>query len=248
MLTFDPDRLDLRPGQRAIDVGCGLGRHAGYLYSQGLDVVALDHDEGALAATRAHLREIEAMFGAAVGTATVTRGDAYQLPYADATFDLVVASEVLEHLPDDRRAMEELLRICRPGGQLVVSVPRFGPELVCWTLSRAYHEVPGGHIRIYRRSQLRERLTAAGAELTGSHHSHGLHAPYWWLKCLFGVDRDRALVPRLYHRMLVWDLLERPRVTRVAERLLDPVIGKSVVLYLRRPAREEHQAEVRRAS
>lgn len=248
MLTFDPDRLDLRPGQRAIDVGCGLGRHAGYLYSQGLHVEALDQDEEALAATRAHLREIEEMFGTAVGTATVRHGDAYALPYPDASFDLVVASEVLEHLVDDRTAMAELLRICKPGGQLVVTVPRFGPELVCWMLSRAYHEVPGGHVRIYRRSQLRERLTDVGAELVASHHNHGLHAPYWWLRCLFGVDRDEAIVPRLYHRMLVWDLLERPWVTRATERALNPVLGKSVVLYLRRPQAGPLPQEVRRAS
>lgn len=235
MLTFDSDRLDLRPGMRALDMGCGQGRHTGHLLALGLDVVALDHDAEVLETARAHIAETEEMFGE-VGTATVMRGNAYTLPFDDATFDLVVASEVLEHLHDDETAMRELLRVCKPGGSLVVTVPRFGPELVCWALSKEYHEVSGGHIRIYRRSQLRDRLTRAGAQILDSHHNHGLHAPYWWLKCAVGVNKDDALLPRLYHRLLVWDLMEQPLVTRLAEAALTPLIGKSVVLYLRRPA------------
>jgi SAM-dependent methyltransferase len=98
---------------------------------------------------------------------------------------------VLEHLHDDEAAMAELLRVLRPDGTLVVTVPRFGPEVVCWGLSRAYHEVEGGHVRIYRRSQLRDRLGRAGARIVDRHHAHALHAPYWWLKCAVGVERER---------------------------------------------------------
>lgn len=244
MLTFDPDRLDLRPGLRALDMGCGDGRHTAELVARGVDVVALDHDPACVDTTRRKVEEVRGWFDAP-GSATVLRGDAYELPFEDDAFDLVVAAEVLEHLHDDEAAMAELLRVLRPDGTLVVTVPRFGPEVVCWGLSRAYHEVEGGHVRIYRRSQLRERLSRAGAEIVDRHHAHALHAPYWWLKCAVGVDRDRALLPRLYHRMLVWDMLERPWPTRTAERLLDPVIGKSIVLYLR-PVVDDDAAAPRR--
>jgi hypothetical protein len=67
------------------------------------------------------------------------------------------------------------------------------------------------------------------------HHAHALHAPYWWLKCAVGVERDAAVV-RAYHRMLVWDLTKRPWLTRTAERVLDPVLGKSLVVYADKPA------------
>src|SRR3712207_6627601 len=93
----------------------------------------------------------------------------------------------------------------------------------------------GGHVRIYRGEVLRSRLTAAGLVPGGQHHAHALHAPFWWLKCAVGVDRDPAAV-RAYHRLLVWDLTKRPWPTRVAERLLDPVIGKSLVVYADKPA------------
>jgi hypothetical protein len=115
-----------------------------------------------------------------------------------------------------------------------VSVPRRWPERICWALSDAYHEVEGGHVRIYRGSQLLASLVAAGLSPIGSHHAHALHSPNWWLKCAVGVDNDNLLT-RGYHKVLVWDMMSRPWLTQTAERLLDPIMGKSLVLYLRKP-------------
>ena len=153
----------------------------------------------------------------------------------DASVDRVMASEVLEHIPDDVTAMAEIFRVLKPGGRMVVTVPRYGPERICWALSDEYHANEGGHIRIYTRSVVRTRLAAVGLVPDRSHHAHALHAPYWWLKCAVGVDRDSALV-RAYHRLLVWDLTKRPWLTRTAERLLDPLFGKSLVMYADKPA------------
>ena len=236
MLTVDPARFPVGSGHRVLDMGCGGGRHAFALYRSGADVVALDTDA-------AELKDVQAMFGAmalegeapAGASAQALRGTAYSLPFADASFDRVVAAEVLEHLPDDRRAMRELARVLKPGGLMAVTVPRWGPELVCWALSNAYHEVEGGHVRIYRGSELRSRLEAVGLETVDSHHTHGLHSPYWWLKCAVGVDDGDHRLVEAYHRLLVWDMMKAPKVTRGAERLLDPLVGKSLVLYLRKP-------------
>jgi SAM-dependent methyltransferase len=217
-------------------MGCGGGRHAFALYRRGADVVALDMDA-------AELKDVAGMFAAMReegevpegASATAVRGDAYALPFADASFDRIVAAEVLEHLPEDERAMSELARVLKPGGSIAVTVPRFGPERVCWALSDAYHEVEGGHVRIYRGEVLRERLAAAGLEPVADHHAHALHAPYWWLKCAVGVDAGDHPLVRAYHRLLVWDMMRAPRLTRTAERLLNPLIGKSLVVYLRKP-------------
>ncbi len=236
MLTVDFDRFPVGPGDRVLDVGCGAGRHAYAAYRRGGAVVALDTDAaelGGVAAMFAAMRqEGEVPDGA---RAAAVRGTAYALPFPDAAFDRVIVSEVLEHLPRDVDAVRELVRVLRPGGLLAVTVPRWGPEVVCWALSSAYHEVEGGHVRIYRASELRRRLEDAGLEVLGGHHAHALHAPYWWLKCAVGVDDDRHPLVSAYHRLLVWDLMAAPRLTRTAERLLDPVLGKSVVVYLRRP-------------
>jgi hypothetical protein len=68
---------------------------------------------------------------------------------------------------------------------------------------------------------------------SGSHHAHALHAPYWWLNCALGKE---SLPSRTYHRMLVWDIMRKPLVTRVAEQVLNPVLGKSLVMYAEKPA------------
>ena len=165
----------------------------------------------------------------------MVRGDLLHLPFPDASVDRVMASEVLEHIPDDVTAMAEIFRVLKPGGRMVITVPRYGPERICWALSDEYHANEGGHIRIYRGTVLRDRLASVGLVPGRTHHAHSLHAPFWWLKCAVGVEKDSAAV-RAYHRLLVWDLMHRPWLTRTAEKLMDPVFGKSFVIYADKPA------------
>jgi SAM-dependent methyltransferase len=167
--------------------------------------------------------------------ADIKQGDALSLPFADGEFDRVVASEVLEHIPADTDAIAELARVLRPGGTMAVTVPRWLPEKICWVLSDAYHEVEGGHVRIYTGNELVAKLVRAGLVYEGRDHAHGLHSPYWWMKCAVGVDRDQHPLVAAYHRVLVWDIMQKPLATRLAERALNPLIGKSLVLYLRKP-------------
>jgi hypothetical protein len=124
----------------------------------------------------------------------------------------------------------------RPGGLLCASVPRRWPERICWALSEAYHLVPGGHLRIFQASELRREIETLGFNHYHRHWAHALHAPFWWLKCVFWSTQDDNSLVRLYHRVLVWDLMERPWLTRTIERLLNPLMGKSVVMYFRKRA------------
>ena len=97
----------------------------------------------------------------------------------------------------------------------------------------------GGHVRIYRGSQLRERLEGTGLVYEGEHHAHGLHSPYWWLKCAVGVHDDKHRLASAYHKLLVWDIMRKPAVTRLAEQALNPLIGKSLVVYAVKPGRAD---------
>jgi SAM-dependent methyltransferase len=159
------------------------------------------------------------------------RCDGTNLPFGNGVFDKIIVAEMLEHIPDDQRAMAEVARVLKPGGVAAVTVPAWLPERVCWALSDAYHEVPGGHVRIFTRAELTTKLSRAGLRVLGGHHAHGLHSPYWWLKCAVGVGNDDHPAVRGYHQMLVWDIMKRPALTRYAEAALNPLLGKSLVLY-----------------
>ena len=237
MLTVDYTRLGVGPGTTVIDVGCGAGRHSFEAYRRGADVIAFDQNAAELADVDTMLAAMgEAGEAPASAKAQVVVGDALALPYPEGTFDVVIASEILEHIPDDDTVIAELIRVLRPGGRLAVTVPRWLPERICWLLSDSYHANEGGHIRIYRADQLRAKLLAGGLRFTGSQHAHGLHSPYWWLKCAVGVENSEHPAVKAYHRLLVWDMMRRPVLTRAAEAALNPLVGKSVALYFEKPA------------
>jgi SAM-dependent methyltransferase len=236
MLTVDFDRLGLRAGERVLDMGCGAGRHAFEMYRRGADVIALDQNADELSTVSEWFAAMREEGSVPAGAeADVKQGDALNLPFPDGEFDRVVAAEVLEHIPDDGAAIAELARVLRPGGTLAVTVPRWLPEKICWALSDDYHEVEGGHVRIYRGNELVAQLEQAGLRFLGRDHAHGLHAPYWWVKCAVGVDNDTNPLVKAMHAVLVWDIVKQPLVTRLAEKVLDPLVGKSMVLYLEKP-------------
>lgn len=234
MLTVDYDRLDLHEGQLILDMGCGAGRHAFESLRRGARVVALDYSYSELTDVRKMFMamQMEGEVGDDAQAACI-RGDALQLPFPDATFDRIIASEVMEHLQNDSGALAELTRVLKPGGTIAVTVPAWLAEKVCWALSAEYHSPlsEGGHVRIYTEAQLRQRMTDAGLVPAGSHHAHALHSPYWWLRCAVGPTNDKNPLVQAYHKVLVWDMVKAPFVTRFTEKVLNPLIGKSVVVY-----------------
>ena len=194
-------------------------------------MVAADLDDVAL-------KEVAQMGAAMIGegqtagaaTITAVRADACALPFASASFERVIASEVLEHIVEDETALREIARVLTPGGRVAVTVPRRGPERICWMLSDDYHAAAGGHVRIYRREELEARMERAGLEVEGHHYAHALHSPYWWLKCALGVN-EKHRVTEAYHSLLVWDITRNPRALRALEGAVNPVMGKSLVIY-----------------
>ena len=240
MLTIRFDELALRAGDRVLDVGAGFGRHAFEAARRGARVVALDYAEQEVESTRA---TFAAMFEAGEITAEnltgVMRGDATSLPFPDDSFDAIVTSEVLEHIQDDVRALGEFARVLKPGGILAATVPSWLPEKINWMLSDEYHApfVPGGHVRIYSATELKAKVRAAGLKVRGEHRAHGLHSPYWWLRCAVGPAREDHRLVNAYKRFLEWDIVSAPRLTRTLERLLAPILGKSYIVYATKPTR-----------
>ena len=239
MLTVRYEDLGLRRDDLFLDLGAGFGRHAFEAARRGARVVALDyaadelHSVRATFAAMAEAGEINA--DRLVGT---LRGDATRLPFADATFDRVVVSEVLEHIQNDVGAIDEITRVLRAGGTLGVTVPTWFPEKVNWMLSDEYHapKSAGGHVRIYTATELKAKLRSAGLSVVGQHHAHALHSPYWWLKCAVGPGNNDHRAVASYRKFLEWDIVKAPAGVRLLDRALNPVLGKSYVVYARKEA------------
>ncbi len=242
MLTIDFDKLELCVGDYVLDIGCGFGRHAYGAAVRGASVVACDllTDELSQVVSTAYAMKLNNELDETTFISSVA-GDVCQLPFMTESFDKVVASEVLEHVLDDKRALEELFRVLKPGGTLAVTVPSYFPEKLCWMLSDEYHapKAVGGHVRIYTKKELRAQLGRAGFIVGGSHFAHALHSPYWWLKCFVGPNKDGNPVVDAYHKFLCWDLMKQPALTVNLEKLLNPVLGKSLVIYAQKPNRSK---------
>ncbi|MEL6237655.1 MAG: class I SAM-dependent methyltransferase [Pseudomonadota bacterium] len=235
MLTARFKHLGLSSGDRVLDLGCGEGRHVHGLYMLGdFEIIGVDLDEPSLEKARAGLATLPMPDGPRSHAVTFETGDATALRFEDDAFDVVICSEVLEHLPDYSAALAEIRRVLKPGGRLCVTVPNAWPERLCWKLAPSldgYAFEPGGHIRIFDKTELRVAVERHGFTLVRQHLAHGIHSPLWWLKCAFWDRRDDHPWVKAYHALLVWDLMKKPWLTRAMDAVMSPIMGKSRVFY-----------------
>ncbi len=229
MQTIDFRYFPLAPNDVMLDLGCGEGRHCinAYLH-ENIISIGVDLSFRDLQTTMQKFKPFASM---GQGKFYLQQVNANNLPFADASIDKIICSEVLEHIENYSSVLQEINRVLKPNGLLAISVPRYWPEKICWWLSDAYHQVQGGHIRIFTSKILKQELTNSGFVFYKRHWAHALHVPYWWLKCLFWKSQDNSRLIKLYHRLLVWDLMQKPWLTKTLEKCLNPVMGKSVVMY-----------------
>ena len=235
MITVDFKTLGIRPGYRILDIGCGPGRHTSAAYThKNITAVGADLCFEDLKKAEERLLYHDELGEHGGGSWGLLSADITCLPFPDDYFDLVICSEVMEHIPAHEKAAKEIIRVLKPGKNLAVSVPRYFPEWVCWMLSDDYHNANQGHVRIYRKKEVIGLMTAKGVSHWKTGYAHSLHSPYWWLKCLVGPTREDSPAVNLYHRFLTWDIMEAPWLTRSLDTLLNPILGKSLVLYFKK--------------
>jgi SAM-dependent methyltransferase len=143
IIRAELDRLALPADGRVLDAGCGSGRTLQELTDYGADVYGIELEPEAADVARSR------------GYGEVRIGRLEELPYEDDWFDLITCLDVIEHTPDDRVALAELRRVCKPGGWLLATVPAY-PAL--WSL----HDEANHHYRRYTRDSLRAAATGAG--------------------------------------------------------------------------------------
>ena len=234
MQTIRFKNLNLSNDEFLLDMGCGEGRHSigAYIETQA-NILGLDLSMKDLKIAQNRLNDFDTSNIKSV--CQFGEADIVSIPLLDSSLDAVICSEVLEHVNSPQESIKELIRVLKPGGVLALSVPRYMPELICWKLSKEYSKTPGGHVRIFKHKQLKKLGINNGLEYRSFHWAHGLHSPYWWLQCLFWKTKETSHLVNLYHKLLVWDLMKKPLLTKIFEAILQPLIGKSLVMYFKKP-------------
>ena len=230
MLTFNLNKYELNNNGIMLDVGCGEGRHIfGVMqdYPQ-MKCVGLDMDNASLNRAEEGYQYFESISNAG---AEFIKGSAYSLPFPDESIDLIVCSEVLEHLHEYNDAVVEIHRVLKPGGKFYASVPASWPEKVCWSLSKDYQNQPGGHLRIFNQLELVSEIKESGFKFLSSEKFHSIHSPYWWLRCLFWKSQDSNFLVNLYKKMLERHILKKPFFLNLLDKALNPLMGKSFSMY-----------------
>jgi 2-polyprenyl-3-methyl-5-hydroxy-6-metoxy-1,4-benzoquinol methylase len=144
-------------GERVLDVGCGEGRFAALLAGKGAKVVAIDVAAEPLRRARERHPELDLRQVPADGG----------WPLQDASFDVVWAGEVIEHVADTAGWLSEVRSVLRSGGSLLLSTPNHGRlQMLRWALAprafEAHFDTRADHLRFYRSRALRELLADFG--------------------------------------------------------------------------------------
>lgn len=233
MLTIDFNKLNIKSDDIILDIGCGEGRHIVKACQQKNTLcVGADFEFKNLLATKKKIQFHKTHNDFFCKTLLLVCMDITNLPFKDNSFDIIICSEVLEHIKNDTKAIEELIRILKPDKTIALSVPRFLPEKICWLLSKEYSN--SEHVRIYKKKQIIIKIKNLGTRFLRSHHAHSFHSLYWWLKCFKGINNKDSKLISLYHKFLVWDIMKKIKIISLLDKLLNPFFGKSLVLYFRK--------------
>lgn len=231
--TINFEKLGLSKGDKLLDMGCGLGRHS-LLAFRDFSVDVYGVDLGFQDISEAKKRVSDMQVNICKGQVNFAQANGYCLPFSDSSFDKVLCSEVLEHVPDYTALIKELIRVLKPGGRLALSVPKYFPEKICWLLSKDYPEF-AGHVRIFSKNELSYAVKNHGLLLIDQHSAHAIHSPYWWMRSLFFKEGKDFLPLAAYQRFMDWQLFKAPKWTENIEGLLNPIFGKSNVYYFEKP-------------
>lgn len=184
------DGLSLAEGSRVVDAGCGPGHLAMRLAQRQLRVLALDTSRAMLQRTRERL-------GAEVGCSALQVASIEQMPYRDASLDLVCSAGVLEYLPDDHPALDEIRRVLRPGGHALLPVTNYWSPVgyldfaieagkrIPWLVrainaGQPRHPLRPRHfsVRRHRPARFRRSLSLAGFEIVHDEYFYLLPWPH----------------------------------------------------------------------
>lgn len=220
-------RLMLEPQVQVLDVGCGTGANLRLLDTFDFAAV-VGVDSSPIAQFHCHQK----------GLGPVYLGDIRDLPFEDKSFDLVLATDVLEHVGEDDAAVRQIHRVVKPGGHVLVTVPTF---MCLW----GFQDIVSQHKRRYRLNEISARLRAEGFEIRSRYYFNFL----LFLPILTARKTMKWLKPRidseaqLNNRVLNWILLKILALDVACARVIRPPFGVSALIIAQRPTSEPRTKE-----
>ncbi len=172
VLTFLRSVYSNRKDLLVLDIGCGTGAMSQKLAEFGY-VVSADFSPHALQYSKR--RDLSRLCAA----------DAMRLPFADKSIDVIVALDILEHLPDDNAALREFQRVLKPGGRVVATVPAY-------TSLWSGHDVALMHFRRYLKGEVRSRFETAKLKIEKLSYAMTFLFPIVWIvRRILALKKDR---------------------------------------------------------
>jgi SAM-dependent methyltransferase len=157
-------RAGVRPGDRVLDLGCGDGRFTAELARLGTAPIGVDIAQAAIGRARAKHPELDFRLVPFEGP----------LPFDDVSFDVVWASEVIEHVADTARWLSEVRRVLVPRGRLLLTTPSHGRLRVALGGIEAFSDPLGDHLHLYTRASLQALLAEFGFDALSVRSAGGL--------------------------------------------------------------------------
>jgi ubiquinone/menaquinone biosynthesis C-methylase UbiE len=232
MLTVKLNLLQILENDIVLDAGCGTGRHtmeAGKWHDS--KFVAVDRLLSELKRLK-YVLDLMAVKGELKGNAVLVVGDVLQLPFRDEAFTKIICTEVLEHLYKDREGIKEMVRVLKNHEEMAVSVPTPYTERLFGSISYDYFRTPGGHVRIYKKKELLQKLRKGGLKIQYVCREHAFHSILWMLKCLCGLKNQKALIPAFWEQIIIFSM--RIKFFKKIENFWNNLIPKSIVVYTRK--------------
>jgi len=166
-------------GRRALDIGCGVGDVLFDLAMAGAEAYGIDYSSNSIKFAGDYLKSKNLK-------ATLKVGDAQNLPFGENFFDVVICSEVLEHIPDDSRAVKEMRRVLKKYGIAIITAPSGGKAVKEW-----------GHIRHYSDEKMRKLLEDNGFRIIDIKYGARVYNWLW----LYPIKGSFYFLNEIYSRI-----------------------------------------------
>jgi SAM-dependent methyltransferase len=225
--------IRVRSSDTVIDVGCGDGGLIGFCAGQGAEVIFIDRDSQRLTATAERIRKSPARAYRAIAS------DCDPIPVEDAIGDIVICTEVLEHVPDPAALLRELIRVTRPGGRLLLTVPDARSEQLVAATAPAYYFQEPNHIRIFTALEFRDLVLGAGLQIESQQPLGGFWSIYLTLSWLTtdpaadsGIDNPHPIPD---HWTRLWQEVQAHPLGDKVREALSELLPRTQAIVARKP-------------